>query len=288
MTLAVGVGCAVTALSLLWVERSPFGLGTAGWPVPFVTWPTRGGVLSGGRVHGWPAAVDVLMWSLLALMVLGLLATVSAPRGVRGWKRILAGRCHACGYDLTGNVSGVCSECGSAILGRDSAHPPPWRKPFLLFLASLGALIVMEWTMDAGRLVNCCSDCGAVSESLGLSWLGLGGPYAACVEEGPVSQFIQDSQPFTCPHRWERCQSESGGLVAHTQTFWIGWRRLTLVTTLQEGHPNAAEYLKEKAAADPAFAERFAGLIRSSPRSREGRALWMELQADLPAHKLAR
>jgi hypothetical protein len=76
--------------------------------------------------------------------------------------------------------------------------------------------------------------------------------------------------------------------VAHTQTFWIGWRRLTLVTTLQEGHPNAAEYLKEKAAADPAFAERFAGLIRSSPRSREGRALWMELQADLPAHKPAR
>lgn len=33
-------------------------------------------------------------------------------RAVRRWRQ---GRCVACGYDLTGNASGKCSECGRAI-----------------------------------------------------------------------------------------------------------------------------------------------------------------------------
>ncbi len=30
-------------------------------------------------------------------------------------KRIPPGHCQSCGYDLTGNVSGVCSECGEGV-----------------------------------------------------------------------------------------------------------------------------------------------------------------------------
>jgi hypothetical protein len=39
------------------------------------------------------------------------------------------GRCPACGYDLTGNVSGVCPECGSADErdGDDQAGKVTWR-----------------------------------------------------------------------------------------------------------------------------------------------------------------
>ena len=50
--------------------------------------------------------------------VILLLAALPAVRGVRGLrrqmrsKRIAAGLCHHCGYNLTGNVSGVCPECG--------------------------------------------------------------------------------------------------------------------------------------------------------------------------------
>lgn len=33
-----------------------------------------------------------------------------------GWRRVYrSGLCQECGYDLTGNVSGVCPECGTAI-----------------------------------------------------------------------------------------------------------------------------------------------------------------------------
>jgi hypothetical protein len=38
------------------------------------------------------------------------LALIQAP--VRRWRRYRKGRCLNCGYDLTGNVSGVCPECG--------------------------------------------------------------------------------------------------------------------------------------------------------------------------------
>ena len=45
-------------------------------------------------------------------------ASVRAGRPVRRWSRQRHGRCRECGYDLTGNVSGVCPECGTATGGR--------------------------------------------------------------------------------------------------------------------------------------------------------------------------
>jgi hypothetical protein len=42
--------------------------------------------------------------------------------GRRLWQRPANGHCHACGYDLTGNVSGVCPECGTPV-------PPPASAP---------------------------------------------------------------------------------------------------------------------------------------------------------------
>jgi hypothetical protein len=42
--------------------------------------------------------------------------TIAFIRGpVRRWRRRRRGWCLECGYDLTGNVSGVCPECGRAI-----------------------------------------------------------------------------------------------------------------------------------------------------------------------------
>lgn len=35
------------------------------------------------------------------------------------------GHCRTCGYDLTGNVTGMCSECGSEIVGRADAPQTP-------------------------------------------------------------------------------------------------------------------------------------------------------------------
>ena len=50
----------------------------------------------------------------VALMIGALHLLYGAPRGetlLRG--RRAKGLCVACGYDLTGNVSGVCPECGT-------------------------------------------------------------------------------------------------------------------------------------------------------------------------------
>jgi hypothetical protein len=47
----------------------------------------------------------------------------AAPTAVlwyRSWRdrhRIPVGHCRNCGYDLTGNVSGVCPECGTPVKG---------------------------------------------------------------------------------------------------------------------------------------------------------------------------
>jgi hypothetical protein len=54
------------------------------------------------------------LWPLPALftMYLGIVYFCRAYRRIR---RRREGRCLSCGYDLTGNVSGVCPECGTAI-----------------------------------------------------------------------------------------------------------------------------------------------------------------------------
>lgn len=44
-------------------------------------------------------------------------------------RRRAKGQCIRCGYDLTGNVTGVCSECGSPTAGTES-RPDPHRAAF--------------------------------------------------------------------------------------------------------------------------------------------------------------
>ena len=64
---------------------------------------------------------NVFTMSLLPLAAaLGLYPLFALTRGpVRRWRRQKHGRCVRCGYDLTGNTSGVCPECGA--LGRITA-----------------------------------------------------------------------------------------------------------------------------------------------------------------------
>lgn len=55
---------------------------------------------------------------LLVAFPFGVCAAVPLFRGpVRRWHRARRGLCVRCGYDLTGNISGVCSECGTWIPG---------------------------------------------------------------------------------------------------------------------------------------------------------------------------
>jgi hypothetical protein len=59
----------------------------------------------------WELAVPY--WSLVSLAAAWLAARLVVVRRRRARSR--AGACHGCGYDLTGNVSGTCPECGAAV-----------------------------------------------------------------------------------------------------------------------------------------------------------------------------
>ena len=52
-------------------------------------------------------SVVIPLWSIVA--VLGVLVLARSKR------RVLVGHCNCCRYDLTGNVSGTCPECGTLI-----------------------------------------------------------------------------------------------------------------------------------------------------------------------------
>ena len=55
-------------------------------------------------------------------------ALLGAACGYVGWKRARCkphGFCPVCSYDLTGNVSGTCPECGTAVDTSEHAAKPP-------------------------------------------------------------------------------------------------------------------------------------------------------------------
>ena len=81
------------------VSRVPF------WPV--LLWPPV-------KVFGTsPGAVRVMAW-------LPFLVVVTLTAFVWHWDRRLPfGHCRNCGYDLTGNVSGRCPECGTPVKPED-------------------------------------------------------------------------------------------------------------------------------------------------------------------------
>jgi hypothetical protein len=58
--------------------------------------------------------LTVWLWGVAALLLIyPIAAFIRGP--VRRWRRRRRGLCRHCGYDLTGNVSGVCPECGKTI-----------------------------------------------------------------------------------------------------------------------------------------------------------------------------
>ena len=98
------------------------GLDLNAYPPVLYLYPTGFRIVSTVTPHG-----DLLVlprWSTarISLPHWLLLATTVMPTAVLFWRdrrrRIPPGHCQRCGYNLTGNVSGKCSECGEVILAR--------------------------------------------------------------------------------------------------------------------------------------------------------------------------
>ncbi|MGB0717559.1 MAG: hypothetical protein ACPGXK_16900 [Phycisphaerae bacterium] len=58
---------------------------------------------------------------------------------LRTRRRYRAGQCRGCGYDLTGNVTGLCSECGSGL--RCGACGCDWELPVPVSCPGCGAVV---------------------------------------------------------------------------------------------------------------------------------------------------
>ena len=85
-----------------WFDRFGFACVTADRPGLFVA-----------SVDFHLTMASVPAWFLAVLF--GLLPAARAWRWTRRRGRRADGTCRRCGYDLTGNVSGVCPECGEAV-----------------------------------------------------------------------------------------------------------------------------------------------------------------------------
>jgi hypothetical protein len=97
------------------------------WQVPLKTWEfcrsthqrlsywwIRQGVLDLSSVAATPRKIRFINLPLW----MPLMMTIGAAWMIH-WqhrKRIMQGHCQACGYNLTGNTSGVCPECGTPII----------------------------------------------------------------------------------------------------------------------------------------------------------------------------
>jgi hypothetical protein len=61
-------------------------------------------------------ALQIRLRTWVPLVVFGVYPLIAfTVRPLRWWRRRRGGLCIKCGYDLTGNVSGVCPECGTEV-----------------------------------------------------------------------------------------------------------------------------------------------------------------------------
>ena len=105
----LGYGYAVIAISSKARPFNPFTNPEA-WEVERATGPLSerlGGLLHWQR-FGYLSTVFVPLWMPFVLLALPTAFLWHRDR------RPPKGHCQGCGYDLTGNVSGICSECGEA------------------------------------------------------------------------------------------------------------------------------------------------------------------------------
>lgn len=97
-----------------YVWQTPAGIGGSAWMSPGAASVDPPDAAN----SAWCVAVCRTVPLQIPFVVAGALAAITwlprTYRRVRGYRWRAQGRCAMCGYDLTGNVSGRCPECGTA------------------------------------------------------------------------------------------------------------------------------------------------------------------------------
>jgi hypothetical protein len=95
--------------------QRPFGLGFVCFDNQSVSLP----LLPGYRRHARGIAFIIPLWIPL------LVVAVPPVIAWRHTRRLSKGHCRQCGYNLTGNVSGICPECGTRFREAGGREPTP-------------------------------------------------------------------------------------------------------------------------------------------------------------------
>lgn len=101
------------------------------------------------------------LWILvIVLLTYPVVAFVRGP--LRIYRRSKCNQCLQCGYDLTGNTSGVCPECGEQLVpkGAQNARTPKMRTPRRV------RLTVWNWLFFSTVHVLACAGIGYVMKAL--------------------------------------------------------------------------------------------------------------------------
>lgn len=99
------------SLSIVFAKRCPPRMVPPEWDYEFVVFAWRGVTVAGLTV----GSITIPIWFLIvAFPAYPSIAFIRGP--LRRWRRRKRGECVNCGYNLTGNVTGVCSECGMKIV----------------------------------------------------------------------------------------------------------------------------------------------------------------------------
>jgi hypothetical protein len=117
---AIGLLLSEHGLLTCHVSQSVFGGGSTGWslsPAPDPRW--RGYQRSWARLPStiFSAPHDLYILDLPLWLPFLVLLIPTPLLWWRDWRKPPPGFCTCCGYDLTGNVTGACPECGEAIEG---------------------------------------------------------------------------------------------------------------------------------------------------------------------------
>ena len=87
------------------------------WDYTDTDWGDYGLSIPGGVIglQGARSVVVAIPYWLLAVVLASIFGLARAPGRLRRYRRRKLGLCLHCGYNLTGNVSGICPECGSEV-----------------------------------------------------------------------------------------------------------------------------------------------------------------------------
>lgn len=158
----------------------------------------------GGTATWWDYTIAIVIW------VMALYCILSVVFVYRMWRRWgLVGLCQFCQYDLRGNVSGVCPECGFAAEKDTRISRYYFKKEFKWFpeLGEFERPSERQEAMKKAKIANLKSFTGIVLL------------FAGC---GPLIVYLLKDDGIAGWWSWEM----GGVLVVYFATFWISRIRL--------------------------------------------------------------